>query len=247
MVNLGMPRERVSVGYDVVDNEYFWINSERVRADAAKWRANLGLPERYFLCSARFITKKNLLCLISAYRTFLDSCATIAPWSLVILGDGEQRAELEAAIAEAGLCGQVYLPGFRQIDELPAFYALANSFILPSTTEQWGLVVNEAMASGLPVLVSERCGCASDLVENGRNGFTIDPYDVDGIAGLMAQMASPDCDLTAMGKASLEIIDRWSPETFAAGLEAAVQVALQGEKRAASFLDRVLLRALSPR
>jgi 1,2-diacylglycerol 3-alpha-glucosyltransferase len=58
---------------------------------------------------------------------------------------------------------------------------LASAFIQASTTEQWGLVVNEAMASGLPVLVSERCGCAPDLVKNGVNGYTFDPYDIKEI------------------------------------------------------------------
>ena len=81
------------------------------------------------------------------------------------------------------------MPGFKQYDELPIYYGLAGAFIHASTTEQWGLVVNEAMAAGLPVIVSERCGCAPDLVENGRNGFTFDPYDVDALTHLMLKMA----------------------------------------------------------
>ena len=109
------------------------------------------------------------------------------------------------------------MPGFKQYGELPLYYANAGAFVHASTTEQWGLVVNEAMASGLPVLVSERCGCAPDLVETGRNGYTFDPHDVDALARLMLDMASDACDRAAMGRASREIVARWSPATFAEG------------------------------
>lgn len=249
--NLGMQRDKIFMGYDVVDNAYFENHSRRVRAAADPWLRRLGLSSNYLLCSARFIQKKNLIRLLKAYRIFLDSskiesCSSPLP-NLVILGDGPQRSEIEASIEDLSLVGCVHLPGFRQIDELPAFYALAAAFILPSTTEQWGLVVNEAMASGLPVLVSERCGCASDLVENGVNGYTFDPYNVNEIARMMAQIASPDCDRVAMGEASRVIISRWSPEAFASGLESAVNTAMNDKGRDVGLLDRLLLRALSRR
>ena len=124
-------------------------------------------------------------------------------WHLVLLGDGELRGELERRIALPDLAGAVILRGFRQYDELPAFYGLARAFVHASTTEQWGLVVNEAMAAGLPVLVSARCGCAQDLVRNGVNGFTFDPYDVEELAGLMQRVAAmTEGQRRAMGQAS---------------------------------------------
>lgn len=107
--------------------------------------------------------------------------------------------------------------------------------------------MNEAVACGLPVVVSERCGCAPDLVENGRNGFTFDPYDVDALATLLGKIASRHCDRLAMGKASREIISQWSPETFATGLQRAVEAALAVPRRDAGLLDQALLLALSRR
>ena len=139
-------------------------------------RQRLGLPERYFLASARFIEKKNLSGLLHAYAAYRRATPD-DPWSLVVLGDGELRPELERLRGELGLDDVVSFPGYRSYQELPAYYGLASCFVHASTTEQWGLVVNEAMAAGLPVLVSNRCGCAANLVQEdgvqeGGNGFT---------------------------------------------------------------------------
>jgi 1,2-diacylglycerol 3-alpha-glucosyltransferase len=94
---------------------------------------------------------------------------------LVVCGDGDLRPRLHALARELGLEQRVHWPGFVQYPDLPVYYALADAFILASTIEPWGLVVNEAMACGLPVLVSDRCGCAPDLVPEGQNGFTFKP------------------------------------------------------------------------
>ena len=142
----------------------------------------------------------------------------------MLLGDGALRSAVESRIARPDLAGSVVLAGFRQYDELPAWYGLASAFVHASTTEQWGLVVNEAMASGLPVLVSNRCGCAPDLVEDGVNGFTFDPYDVEALAGLMQRVAAmTDERRAAMGRAGQRIIADWGPERFADGLMQAVR------------------------
>ncbi|MCL4553022.1 MAG: glycosyltransferase, partial [Candidatus Marsarchaeota archaeon] len=106
-----------------------------------------------------------------------------------------------------------------QIDGLPLVYGLAKCFILPSTDlETWGLVVNEAMASRLPVLVSRRCGCWPELCWRGINGFDFDPADVDRLAGLMLRMSGGQVDLQKMGQASHQIISNFTPVTWAAAL-----------------------------
>ena len=100
------------------------------------------------------------------------------------------------------------------------------------------------MAAGLPVLVSNRCGCAPDLVEEGRNGYTFDPYDVDALAGLMRKIAADGCDREAMGQASREIIARWTPQTFAENLCKTAEAALNAPRPQANLLDKALLWAL---
>jgi glycosyltransferase involved in cell wall biosynthesis len=170
-----------------------------------------------------------------------------APWDLVIAGPGQMKSEIESHIGALGLGGAAHLVGAKGYPVLPHFYGLAGAFILPSTMDQWGLVVNEAMASGLPVLVSKRCGCARDLVNEGRNGFTFDPLDVEAMADAMVKIASDDCDRAAMGRASREIIAGWDPARFAVGFEAAANAALAAPRRAPSLIDRTLLRALTAR
>jgi 1,2-diacylglycerol 3-alpha-glucosyltransferase len=109
------------------------------------------------------------------------------------------------------------------------------------------VVVNEAMASGLPVLVSERCGCAPDLVKNGINGFTFDPYDIEGMIARMLEISGDKRDLAAMGQASREIIRGWSPETFATNMLKAADKALTATRPRADWLDRTLLWMLMRR
>jgi len=239
---LGLARERIFTGYDAVENEHFRSGAEQARGDAAR-RARLGLPPRLFLTCCRFVYQKNLLRLLEAYGRYRVS--SLDPWSLVLLGDGPLRAEVEGAIRRLGLQKWVLTPGFAQYDALPAYYGLASAFILPSVIEPWGLVVNEAMAAGLPVLVSERCGCARDLVEDGRNGFTFDPLNVEQLSKLMLRLSSlPEEQREAMGRASQEIISRWTPELFAQNLERAVQAALAAPTPRVSVVDRALLRLL---
>jgi 1,2-diacylglycerol 3-alpha-glucosyltransferase len=244
---LGLLPEAVFDGYDVVDNEHFAYRARHVRLAPEGWRERLELPRRFFLASGRFVPKKNLARLLDAYAGYRERTGANA-WHLVLLGDGELRPELERRIAQADLVGNVILPGFRQYDELPAWYGLASAFVHASTTEQWGLVVNEAMASGLPVIVSKRCGCARDLVRDGVNGFTFDPCDVDELAGLLQRVAAmTDAQRDAMGRAGQRIVADWGPERFAEGLMHAIGVALRRPPPQAAWFDQALLWALARR
>jgi glycosyl transferase family 1 len=240
---LGMRYECIFTGYDVVDNDYFVRGTDAVRGDESVQRVQHSLPAHYFLASCRFVEKKNLFRLLEAFARYRQVSRQEA-WELVLLGDGELRSAVEQRIRILGLSDWVSLPGFKQYDALPVYYGLAGAFIHASTVEQWGLVVNEAMAAGLPVIVSKRCGCVSELVESGRNGFSFDPYDVAALARHMEYIASGKCDRRAMGAASREIIARWSPMTFAENLTKAVYAACAAPASKTGLLDRGLIAAL---
>ena len=273
LVQLGLARARVFLGYDVVDNAYFSGQTDFIRNPQSEIRNLQALPEKYFLASARFVEKKNLFRLIEAFARYRE-LAEVKPesrkqkieanecpapalfpdgeerrrksdiWNLVLLGDGPFKPGLQKLIAELGLGNCVYLPGFKQYADLPAYYALAGAFVHASTTEQWGLVVNEAMASGLPVLVSNRSGCAADLVLPGVNGFQFDPGNVDELSQLLLKTSAGNFPLADFGAASRRIISAWGPERFAAGLSEAVAAALKNPRPRVGMVDRLLLRLL---
>jgi len=240
LIELGMPRERIVTGYDVVDNDYFAQRAIEIRNSKSEIRKEYGLPENYFLASARFIEKKNLPSLIRAYAEYREKWKGHTPWDLVLLGDGPLRETLNTQLSTFNLHSHVHLPGFKQYDELPVYYAFANAFVHASTTEQWGLVVNEAIASGLPIIVSDRCGCVPELVQG--NGFTFDPMNEHELAAQMSKMALlPAEERKTLADASYKIAANFVPERFGKGLEQATQLALS-QPRQASLLGRTLIK-----
>jgi len=235
LVELGMSRERIFTGYDVVDNDYFGRRTTEIRNKR-------GLPKNYFLASARFIEKKNLQHLISAYGKYRQKSQADgkAPWDLVLLGDGPLRETLNSQLATLNLNEHVHLPGFRPYDELPVYYASANAFVHASAAEQWGLVVNEAIASGLPVIVSDRCGCAPELV-NG-NGFTFCSTNKDELAARLLEMASlSDQERKHLGENSYRIAANFTPERFGEGLERAASMVMGVPQKKFGLVNRALL------
>jgi 1,2-diacylglycerol 3-alpha-glucosyltransferase len=243
---LGMRPDFIFTGYDVVDNNYFRKNSNLVRRREKIFRSDYKLPQNYFLASGRFVKKKNFLRLLKAYKLYLDQIDT-NPWHLVLLGDGEQKFEINRIISELKIKKFVHLVGFKQYKELPVYYGLAKAFILPSISEQWGLVVNEAMASGLPVIVSEKCGCVDDLVQDGLNGFVFDPYNIQDLANIMAHMASQSFDLLKFEKASKVVVSSISTEKYYKSVLAAINISLSNPLPKFSFFKRVLLWILMKR
>jgi glycosyltransferase involved in cell wall biosynthesis len=217
LANLGMPAEAIFTGYDVVGNDHF--HPARIRSLPRP------LERPYFLAINRFVAKKNLPFLLNAYAAYRQQ-AEPDGWDLVLCGDGELRPQLEQQVNTLGLQAAVHLPGFLQQEQMLPYFAHAGSFIHASLTEQWGLVVNEAMAAGLPVLVSNRCGCFEDLVINGVTGFGFDPEDQTQLTNLMLAVSSGQVNLAAMGQAGLAHIQNFSPERFAQGLMDAVNYAL---------------------
>ncbi|MBE7157248.1 MAG: glycosyltransferase family 4 protein [Rhodospirillales bacterium] len=253
VARLGLPARQIITGYDVVDNDHFSRGAEEARVAPTR-RPPAGLPggRPYFLCVSRCVPKKNLPALLRAYLAYRRRCNGWEPWDLIVLGDGEGRRVLESQIAADGLAGCVHLPGFRQYDELPAYYGLASALVLASTTDQWGLAVNEAMAAGLPVLVSVACGCVPELVHETINGFTFEPSDESALAEILLKIASTSPDvLASMGAASQRIIANWSLSRFADSVQQAVQLAMSRQRtkhrvrnlvRCAAFRGLALLR-----
>jgi len=233
LASLGLGRDRLFTAWDVVDNAYFAKEAQRIR-DAAP------AAEPYFLTVARFVPKKNLAGLLRAYAQYVTTAGETA-WPLVLSGDGELRAQLGEQVEMEGLAQCVRFAGFVQYGQLPELYAGAGAFILPSLSDQWGLVVNEAMASGLPVLVSERCGCVPDLLMAGENGLVFSPIDTAGMSAALSRAANLSAgQREQMGKRSQEVVSHFGLDAFAGGLWRAAEKAITAPK-ASSRLGRAML------
>jgi 1,2-diacylglycerol 3-alpha-glucosyltransferase len=222
LMKLGMQDEAISLGYDVVGNDAF-------HPDKIKHLA-VPIEKPYFLAINRFVSKKNILFLISSYAAYRKLVGGSA-WDLIICGEGELRLQIEQQITTLDLVSVVHLPGFLQQDEMLPYFAHASCFIHASIQEQWGLVVNEAMAAGLPILLSDRCGCFEDLLLEGVNGFGFDPKNSQELANLMLKVSSDQVDLQAMSQASLEHIQNFSPDYFVQGLMQAIKYAMEPKKK----------------
>ena len=199
---LGMSPDSIFFGYDVVKNDDF--APDRIRHLPAP------IVPPFFLAINRFIPKKNLIFLIDAYAQYLQKIEPNLGWHLVLCGDGEMRSQIEQKIQELEIQDWVHLTGFLQQPELLPYFAHAKCFVHASTTEQWGLVVNEAMAAGLPVLVSNRCGCYEDLVIEGVNGYGFDPYQASSLVERMI-ILTKESDLKKFGFASIQHINTSLP------------------------------------
>lgn len=246
---LGMPAERIFVGYNAVDNAHFAAASTKHRSVGTTRPADGGSHRRKrFMCACRLIEIKNLDRLVEAYAMYRGMAAANGldkVWDLVIVGSGPQQGVLEETIRRLGLDEHVHLPGVMTYEEMPAWYAGADAFVLPSLSEPWGLVVNEAMACGLPVLVSRCCGSAASLVQHGVNGYTFEPTDVRGLADMMQRIAAlPSDALTTMGEKSRQMVDAWGPERFAEEMRLAVKKALEVRACRPSLVNRMLLKLL---
>jgi glycosyltransferase involved in cell wall biosynthesis len=216
---LGMPAHRIALGYNAVDNEYY-------RSSALAWRNSpegpRGLPEApFFLSVCRFVPEKNLLRLIEAFGLYRDQAAPGKGWDLVLCGDGPEARSLDAAIAASDHAEAIHRPGFLQADALSRLFAFASAFVLPSLSEPWGLVVNEAASTALPLLVSERAGCVTALVPEpeGTTGARFDPLDIEDITHKltwMTQLTSEERQ--SMGQRAAEVVEEWGPDRFAQGM-----------------------------
>jgi glycosyltransferase involved in cell wall biosynthesis len=232
LLQLGMPPGRIALGYNAVDNEFFASEARFWRENA---RGRAGLPESpYFLTVCRFAPEKNLVRLIEAFACYRGQSDPSTAWDLVLCGDGPGATRVEDAIAHSGCQSAIHLPGFLQADALPRWYAFAQAFVLPSLSEPWGLVVNEAAASSLPLLVSDRAGCAPALVPNprGTTGSRFDPFDIGKMARELAWMAAlPLEQRHSMGRRAAEAVSHWGPDRFALGNMEAIELARMSARR----------------
>jgi glycosyltransferase involved in cell wall biosynthesis len=216
----GVPEDRIFWVPYAVDNARFGAEARRWRASRAALRESLGLPpERpVLLYVGKLIPRKRPLDLLAAYA----SLAADHPAAVVFVGEGSERPALEAAIARHGLAG-VTITGFVNQGDITRYYAAADLLVLPSEHEPWGLVLNEGMCFGLPVVASDAVGAAPDLVHNEDNGFIYPVGDVAALARVLRRLLTDPDRRRAMGTRSQEVVASFSYEADIEGILAALR------------------------
>jgi len=215
---LGVPQQMIFTAPNAVDNNWFGTHANIARLGVPELGKRLCLPARYILFVGRLVPEKGIFDLLEAYGRLDENIRSTV--GLVFAGDGKARSELEQR-AKTVNPGTIWIPGFAQREDLAAMYGLADIFVLPTHSDPWGLVVNEAMACGLPAIVSNVAGCAGDLVDDGWNGFIVSPADPNRLCwAIDAILRNPQLR-QQMSARSLERIRQHSPEACSAGLAAA--------------------------
>jgi len=160
----------------------------------------------FFLYVGRYVPEKGIDGLAAAYRSY---CSQVAhPWPLVCAGAGPLRNTLIAAGAEDR--------GFVQPSDLPALMHSAAAFVLPSRFEPWGVVVQEAAACGLPLILSDACGAGVHLLRDLYNGYSFPNGSVASLTrSLTAMHHMPEQQRQAMGHASFELSKQYTPGRWA--------------------------------
>jgi glycosyltransferase involved in cell wall biosynthesis len=234
--SLGFPDDRMVFGVDVVDNEYFLSCRDFALNNEAGLRSSLNLPDDYFLFVGRSLPRKGLQSLLAAYDQYCGSVDG-RRFDLVIVGAGEGMDSFSSTLKGDP---NIHFVGAKSGDDLCYHYALARALIVPSLLDQWGLVINEGMASGLPVIVSRGCGAAQSLVKEGVNGWTFEPGDANALSQFMIKAVSMNADsLKEMGGKSQEIIADWGLDRFADGVFQALDIP---RRESAGFISNLLTR-----
>ncbi|GAB3759981.1 glycosyltransferase family 4 protein [Spirosoma pomorum] len=215
LLQLGVPERKILLRKNAVDNDVLASAYQQALVTRQERQQQLGLRPNNFIFVGRLIGFKNLPALLQSFAAARQQTTHSSDWGLLILGEGEELATLTTQRETLGLTDAVtFLPGqpwFR----VPEMLALSNVLVLPSTSEPWGLVVNEAMACGLPVIVSNRCGCVADLVDDGKTGFVFDPTQPDELTQQLRQFMDGRVDVARLSQAAKERIAHYSPAAVA--------------------------------
>ncbi len=220
LTHLGIAPQRIFTAPNAVDTTLFSNLAETARRNESQVRSRYHLPSRYFLYVGRLVKDKGVFDLIEAYAQLEGEIRSNV--GLVFAGTGSDSRKL---VERAGRIspGVIQFSGFVHREELPKIYAFADALIFPTHSDPWGLVVNEAMACDVPVILTNVAGCASDLVQDGENGFVIPPHDVAQLARAMARLAKDSAIRSEMGRMSGERIEANSPDAWADGMSEAVK------------------------
>lgn len=206
----GMKEENLTFAPHAVNNCHFHKPSPYL----AELRKKISYKENdtVFLFVGKLEPIKDPLTLLNAFFALKEKVNV----KLIFIGEGPLKKELQEL---AKGMANIYFLGFQNQSQMPSVYALSDVLLLPSISETWGLVVNEAMAAGKAVVASDKVGCAADLIQEGVNGYTFAAGNYKALAAVLQKLIADRGRVKSMGKASLNIISKWTFEEIAVSLE----------------------------
>lgn len=214
---LGVSDQKIFDVPYTVDNDRFIQSAKLTIEERLQIRAKYNLPGNtpVVLYASKFMRRKHPDDVIEAVARLQSQGMKIA---LLMVGTGEMELELRAKVIELGVVSCVF-GGFVNQAELPRVFAACDVFVLPAESEPWGLIVNEVMCAGIPVVVAKEVGCVPDLVKDGENGFHMIAGDAGSLADAISGILVNDEKRQAMGRRSLEIVKNWSYEQCRVGVK----------------------------
>ena len=220
-ITCGAMPERVFIAPSIVDNEFYIEQYNQLKPKKDQLKKDRGIAHnKVILYMGQLIERKGIQYLISAYKSFKqdynDAC-------LVIVGDGPLKDNLQRACIEQNI-EDVIFTGWVTEKEKVVYYSIADVFVLPTLEDVWGLVVNEAMCCGLPIITTNAAGCSIDLIENGYNGYIVDSGDTEQLYHALLDVFEGSVKPDRMGIRSLEKIQRdFSVDTTVNGFLSAIR------------------------
>lgn len=219
----GFRKEQIFYGVDVVDNSFWKITAEE----------KIGLKS-VIIGVGRQIERKNMDFLIRAFQQ-----SNNANYELILVGDGAENEKLRQLAKEDS---HIKFYPFLPQKELRELYKTASALVTPSKFETWGLVINEAMAAGLPVIASNKCPAAEILVKQGKNGYVFSPNNTESLKDTLNTFFSlTRAQQASMGKQSEKIISQWGLNKFSSEMFSAANYAYHHKKKCKNILDKIIL------
>jgi len=221
---LGADGDRVFRAFNTVDLEFFAAGARMNDTERDAFKRELGIqtPHVVLYCG-NLLDLKGVFELVPAFVDFAKKREDV---TLLLVGSGADEAKYRAHFEAAGMGGCVVFAGFVARTDVPRYYGIANLLVLPSRTEVWGLVINEAMSCGVPVLTTEAVGAVTDLLRDGENGYVVPPRDPAALAEALTRFFDEQTDRAAMGRAARETIQPFTISRMADAFEEAVTCAL---------------------
>ncbi len=221
MISLGFPPDRVSMTLITVDNDWWLAQANAIDRNEARKSLGFAPQEKIILFCAKLQPWKRPMDLLHAFAK-----TAIPNAKLVFAGEGAQRAELETEAVAHSVSDKVQFLGFVNQSQLPRLYKSADLMVIPSRYEPFGLVVNESMLCGCPVVASDRVGAVRDLITPGATGFVFPCGDTDALAAQLQDALGDPARLDSIRQNALQRISSWTPQVSVEALVDAIERAV---------------------